>query len=400
MIALPGGDYSTAIAVDPQKNYFSLSAGTQTPCTVTTGTGISADNPVLNCGNVPEPYVSLLDKTTGTTTLFYTNLGVTFTATLQGVQQWQKTNSDGSTTIYTRNTIDAALGAFTPWEKQQSTNGDLFQTVGVVNTAIQNLFIVPGTTTKNPMLDSTGSSPTTLSTAELLALADATGGPVPSSLQSSQSATVQNGSSQTFTIYASGSNTVDQTIKLTLAQGDPTNKFVCTGAKEIAFDSSGNATVTIPAGQDHVTLTLVDGSNTSSADQLSLTASIVDPNAPAGSTPVSSNTFTVNFASPNPFAGTGSTTPVTPDRTIVGDFKPAEFQTELPAGTNPDLAALKWGSILKRVDGQTKTVTYTDSYGNTITNTVALTYVYTHTKKLKGSASHLISHNHATPPTH
>ncbi|OIQ98692.1 hypothetical protein GALL_193500 [mine drainage metagenome] len=171
---------------------------------------------------------------------------------------------------------------------------------------------------------------------------------------------VANGNTSAITIYTSGTSTVDQIIQLTL-NGSAANKYVCTGANEIAFDSSGNATVIIPAGQDSVTVTLVDGANQNTADQFSLTASIVDPSAPAGSTPVTSNTFDVTFDSPNPNASIIS---AGADRTITGDFKPLEKTSELSASAKIDPTWI----VLSKTVGQTTT----DAQGNT----VVVTYVY------------------------
>jgi hypothetical protein len=127
-----------------------------------------------------------------------------------------------------------------------------------------------------------------------------------------QTADVPTGNIYTFTICGSGASLTDQTIQLAL-QGSGANKYVCTGANIVAFDANGNAIVTIPAGQDHVTVTLVDTSNSNTADNATLTASLTDAN---GNT-VSSNQLSVTFDQPTTGTNTGST--VTGQTRYMGD---------------------------------------------------------------------------------
>ncbi|ADE12531.1 hemolysin-type calcium-binding region [Sideroxydans lithotrophicus] len=198
--------------------------------------------------------------------------------------------------------------------------------------------------------------------------------PFASSTPINSTADVPKGNTQAFTIYASAVSSVDQTIQISL-QGGGSNQYVCTGATIVAFDANGNATVIIPAGQDHVSVTLVDANNTNSADVLTLTATLVDPNAPAGSTPVTSNNLAITFDSPNPNANPTQPTPGTADYSINGDAAPQEFTDEVAVGTPID-PSWKWGAIVSTQVGATHTVT--DASNNVYT--VVDSYIYTHYK--------------------
>lgn len=288
----PTANWKTnTLPVDPNQNYFGLSGSSQTQCAISQGTGICS--PFLTDSTAQ--YTSLLDKTTGTTTLYYTSIGAALTVTLQGQEQWQQQNSDGSYTIYTRNLSSGTLGNFTPWEVQQFSNTDLLQSTGYIKSPNEVLRIISGTASTNPFLDSTGSSPANLSVAEMFALADATGGPIPSALKSTQTTEIKTGTDNTCTIYLSAACATDTQVTLTKTSG---TCELCKGDNIVTFDASGNATLTIPAGQDHVTFTLVDTSNSNSADTPTLTATLTNAN---GS--VTSNHLAVTFDSPNPNAG-------------------------------------------------------------------------------------------------
>jgi Ca2+-binding RTX toxin-like protein len=123
------------------------------------------------------------------------------------------------------------------------------------------------------------------------------------------------GNTQTFTLYASGASTTDQIIQLALQSGSG-NQYVCTGANTISF-ANGPVNITIPAGQDSVTVTLIDASNTSSAETLNLTASITD-----ASGTVTSNQLAVTFDQP----GVGTTTGAA-SYTYDSNFDPMNFGT-------------------------------------------------------------------------
>ncbi len=89
---------------------------------------------------------------------------------------------------------------------------------------------------------------------------------------SSQTASVPNGNTKTFTLYTSAVSSTAQTI--TLSGGNATS-YISTGANLLSF-AGGSVNVTIPAGQDHATFTLVDTSTTSQPDTAQLTASYTD----------------------------------------------------------------------------------------------------------------------------
>jgi hypothetical protein len=101
--------------------------------------------------------------------------------------------------------------------------------------------------------------------------------------------------------------------QVTLSGGNASS-YICSGANLIQFDANGNATITIPAGQDSVALTLVDTSSSTTADNFNLTATITD-----SSGTVTSNNLAITFDSPNPnVAGTAA-------NTINGDLTPTQF---------------------------------------------------------------------------
>lgn len=105
-----------------------------------------------------------------------------------------------------------------------------------------------------------------------------------------KTANVAHGNSQTFTIYALAGNTV----KLNCT-GSGTYKY-CIGADLLAF-IGGTATLTIPVGQDSITVTLIDTSDANTADTATLTVTTTD----AGGNTITSNNLAVTFANPNPF---------------------------------------------------------------------------------------------------
>ena len=144
-------DWYHAMPINPNANLFGLTNGPQAPHTISQGTG-GKSAPFFIGPN--EPYVSILDLTTGTTTLYYGKIAASFTVTLQGEQQWEQLSPDGTSTIYTRNLIDGVAGMYTDWTEQQSANGDLYQTVGYVKSTPSTLYLKPGTASSNPFLDS------------------------------------------------------------------------------------------------------------------------------------------------------------------------------------------------------------------------------------------------------
>jgi Ca2+-binding RTX toxin-like protein len=114
-----------------------------------------------------------------------------------------------------------------------------------------------------------------------------------------QTATVANGATQTFTVYASTVSDKDQIVQIG-ASGSG-EYALSLGSQLIPL--TGTVDVTIPAGQSRATFTLVDLSNSDQADSVQLTASAADVD---GS--VTSNQLTVNFNAPS--VGSGNNAPV------------------------------------------------------------------------------------------
>ena len=165
----------------------------------------------------------------------------------------------------------------------------------------------------NPFITGAGVTSTlpgnNLTLAQQMALAEATGTPL---TFANQSATEAVGSSYSFTLDLSGASLTDTVIQLALTGGQ--NNYVCTGSSEIKFDSNGNATITIPAGQDSVTLTLIDGNNVNSADLLTLNATLTNAD---GTISKSLNNLTITFTDPAPTAANGKViVPTTQNVTI------------------------------------------------------------------------------------
>lgn len=125
-----------------------------------------------------------------------------------------------------------------------------------------------------------------------LTLAASTAVNNPDVTQADQTADVPSGAAQTFTLYASAPADTPQTVTLSCSNS---SSLICTGADTYSF-ANGPATVTIPAGQNSVTLTLIDTSTASTADTATLTATATDA---SGNTDTSNN-LAVTFDQPNP----------------------------------------------------------------------------------------------------
>jgi len=123
------------------------------------------------------------------------------------------------------------------------------------------------------------------------------------------------GNGQTFSVYGAPGSTGQLTCS---------GAYGCVNGATMQLFSSGPVNFTIPAGQDYVTLTLVDLNNSGTADTATLTATMTD-----ASGTVTSNNLTVNFANPadttpaNVITGTASTATingvVTPITVYSGD---------------------------------------------------------------------------------
>ncbi|AEK61661.1 beta strand repeat-containing protein [Collimonas fungivorans] len=130
-------------------------------------------------------------------------------------------------------------------------------------------------------------------------------------MPANQKADVALGNSQTFTVHALADSTAAQTIQLALSGGG--SYALSTGATQTAFN--GKISVTIAAGQDSATFSLIDLSNTNQADAPTLTATYTDTNGT-----VTSNTLAITFdhpaadpSTPPTVVGTVSTAPVSID---------------------------------------------------------------------------------------
>jgi Ca2+-binding RTX toxin-like protein len=237
-------------------------------------------------------------------------------------QQWSvpDSNADGGITVYTRNVTGGI--AYGDWTVQQIAASGVVTSTTTLTGTIPSESLTLTTDSTNPFITGKGvtsSLPNSanLTPAQAIALAEATGTAI---TFNDQSATVTTGNCYTCTIDLSAASGSDQTITLTLT-GGANNMVVDGNTKEFINFSGGNATITVPAGQDSVTLTLIDGNNVSTADKLNLTATLT-PSAGSGQA-ITSNALAITFNDPNPNAG--SSTP--PANTINGDLTPINFGT-------------------------------------------------------------------------
>ena len=175
------------------------------------------------------------------------------------------------------------------------------------------------------------------------------------------------GNLQTFTLYALAGNT------LQLNCSGSGSYRLCTGATTTSF-ANGPITVDIPAGQDSVTLTLIDTSTSNAADTATLSASLTDANGNS----VTSNNLSVTFSSPNPNAGA---TPTPPANIINGDLTTitaslvpntlASFTWTTAQGAPANGSALwHWYGASGNVISPTSSTVYypTDALGNALTS--------------------------------
>jgi Ca2+-binding RTX toxin-like protein len=223
----------------------------------------------------------------GNVNLLYQN-GTTYTYT-DTYQQWSVPDWNGGTTTYTRDIYNPTANAtYGDWATQHYLADGTIDTTGSVTPTVA-LTIMSGTGSGNAFLNGTGGLD-----AATIALDQATGQPF--SL-TNQAIDVALGNIKTFTVYADAARTVDQIITLALS-GGASSAYMCTGANLISF-ANGPVNVTIPAGQDHVTVSLVNASNSSTPDNMTLTASLTD----ASGNITTSNNLVVTFDHPNPNAG-------------------------------------------------------------------------------------------------
>jgi hypothetical protein len=226
----------------------------------------------------------------GNVNLLYQN-GTTYTYT-STYQEWNVPDSNGGTTTYTRDIYNPTANAtYGDWTTQHYLADGTIDTTGGVTPTVA-LTIMSGTGSGNAFLNGTGGLD-----AATIALDQATGQPF--SL-TNQAIDVALGNIKTFTVYADAARTVDQIITLALS-GGASSTYICTGANLIPF-ANGPVNVTIPAGQDSVTVSLVDASNSSTPDNMTLTASLTDNQGNV----TTSNNLAVTFDHPNPVTGTSS----------------------------------------------------------------------------------------------
>jgi len=107
--------------------------------------------------------------------------------------------------------------------------------------------------------------------------------------QAADASATLTGAVQGFTVYTSAAGAQAQTIQLSLSGADASQYKVNTGADVLAFDGSGKLTLTIPAGEESVTVGLVYVGDSSQSPTVQLTSSLLDSASPA------SNKLTVTF---------------------------------------------------------------------------------------------------------
>ncbi|HWW04223.1 calcium-binding protein [Collimonas sp.] len=101
------------------------------------------------------------------------------------------------------------------------------------------------------------------------------------------------GAIQALTIYASATSTAAQTVTLALSGGDPSKYSVNTGADMLSF-GNGTVTLTIPAGQDSVTVGLAYVGDITQSSTVQVTSTLVDPSNSSNNSSVS-NKLTVTY---------------------------------------------------------------------------------------------------------
>jgi Ca2+-binding RTX toxin-like protein len=130
----------------------------------------------------------------------------------------------------------------------------------------------------------------------------------------SQSVTDFQGVVQTFTVAVAVVSDVAQTLVIQANSAIASLLKLITGDTTLSFAADGTVQITIPAGQDSVTLSLLDTSGNNTPDSVNLTASLTD----ASGNVTTSNNLAITYADPNPNAGSTSTNA----NTINGDLNP------------------------------------------------------------------------------
>jgi Ca2+-binding RTX toxin-like protein len=126
---------------------------------------------------------------------------------------------------------------------------------------------------------------------QLAIVAGASTDPFNSGARPANSAILAAGSQQTITIFAAAVSEAAQSVSLNLSGADSSLFSVTTGASLLQF-AAGSLALSIPAGQDSITVGLNYTGTGSQAQTAQLTASVNDSGASPGTV---SNSFTVTF---------------------------------------------------------------------------------------------------------
>ena len=249
--------------------------------------------------------------------LIYTD-GVTYTDN-GTTQQWSVPDGNGNATTYTRDMVGGF--AYGDWQVEQIPLIGAVSSSPLSSTPTESITLTK-TSGSNPFI--TGTNVTSalpgnnLTTAQAMALAEATGTPV---TFADQSATVTNGNCYTCNLDLSAASGSDQTITLTLKGG--ANNIVIDGSTNLPINfSGGTATITVPAGQSSLQLTIIDGSTVTTPDVLTLSATITGANG------ATSNNLNITFNALNPtVTGLNPITPTVTNQTINGVSTPINVYT-------------------------------------------------------------------------
>ena len=209
------------LSIQATSNSFPVNAAVASGGAMPTGTGMIIPS------QTPDSSASyqLLDNGNGTFSLLFSN-GINFNYS-SALQQWfiPDANGDGGSIVYSRDT-NAGV-SFGDWTVQQvNASGTITSTTTLSGNIPGESLTISKDSGSNPFITGTGETtaiPNGLTTAEAMAYFEATGTPISFN---DQTASVANGDSQTFTIYASSASSIAQTIKLSLTGGSGNNIIV------------------------------------------------------------------------------------------------------------------------------------------------------------------------------
>jgi len=283
--------------------------------TTSTGTGMTVPGLAPDLG----ASYKLLNNGDGTFALFYSN-GTTFSYS-KTLQQWAvpDSNGDGGKTIFSRNVTGGI--AYGDWTVEQIAASGAMTSTHTLTGTIPSESLTLTTGSSNPFI--TGAGVTTalqsgLSVAQGMALLEATGTPI---TFADKTASVAAGNCYTFTLDLSAASSTAQTIQLALT-GGANNMVVDGNTKEFINFSGGTATITVPAGQSSLQLTIIDGSTATTPEVLTLSATITGANG------ATSNNLNITFNALNPtVTGLNPITPTVTNQTINGVSTPINVYT-------------------------------------------------------------------------